>query len=56
MNLIIKSEEVIMNLLRDKYGGIVFMKKTVAALLALFVCVVLSACSKENENHDGLAV
>lgn len=56
MNLIIKSEEVIMNLLRDKYGGIVFMKKTVAALLALFVCVVLGACSKENENHDGLAV
>ena len=35
--------------------GIVFMKKTVASLLALLVCVALGACSKESENHDGLA-
>lgn len=28
------------------------MKKTVVSLLALFLCVVLSACSKENENYD----
>jgi hypothetical protein len=30
------------------------MKKTVALLLALLVCIVLSACAKENENHDDI--
>lgn len=31
------------------------MKKTAALLMALLVCVVLSACAKENENHDDIA-
>jgi hypothetical protein len=30
------------------------MKKTSALLLALLVCIVLSACSKENENNDDI--
>lgn len=30
------------------------MKRTVALLLALLVCVVLSACSKGNGNHDDI--
>lgn len=46
-------KESIINIL--SIWRIIIMKKTVALLLAVLVCVVLSACSKENENHDDIA-